>query len=76
MNDIQKRLKLIDKQLAGSKGFFTQLVVTSPLFIIAIGLAAGILTQNALNLPIRLWLILLVIFIVAVFVLFSLSAIR
>jgi competence protein ComEC len=76
MNDIQKRLKLIDKQLAGSKGFFTQLVVTSPLFIVAIGLAAGILMQNALNLPIRLWLILLVIFVAAVFVLFSLSAIR
>ena len=76
MNDIQKRLKLIDKQLAGSKGFFNQLVVTSPLFIVAIGLAAGILAQNALNLPIRLWLILLVIFVAAVFVLFSLSAIR
>ncbi len=76
MNDIQKRLKLIDKQLAGTKGFFTQLVVASPLFIIALGLIAGILVQNAFDLPVRLWLILLFIFTAAIFVLFFLSAPR
>ena len=59
MDDIQRRLELIDKQLAGRTDFHKQIISTSPLLFVAVGLIAGILIQNKFDLSISIWLILL-----------------
>jgi len=59
MDNIQRRLKLIDKQLARPKDFHKQIISTSPLAFCATGLIAGILIQNIFDLPVPIWLILL-----------------
>ncbi len=49
MDDIQRKLAIIDKQLAG--GFvnsYKRIISTCPLVFVAIGLIAGILIQNTL----------------------------
>src|SRR3972149_8673507 len=71
MDDIKRKLALIDRQLAG--GFFNsyqRIINTSPLLFAAIGLIAGILVQNIFDLSVLIWLILLVFFAVAAIVLF------
>lgn len=84
MDDIQRKLALIDKQLSG--GFtnsYQRIITTSPLLFAAVGLIVGILIQHSLFaaqvtsnelLFIRLWLIVLILAAAAVFLLFSLSA--
>lgn len=59
MDDIQRKLDLIDKQLAGGRDFHKIIISTCPLLFIAAGLIAGILIQNTFHLPVSIWLILL-----------------
>ncbi len=59
MNDIRQKLDLIDKQLAGGPNFLQRAISTSPLAIVALGLIAGIVIQNATTLSIWIWLTLL-----------------
>lgn len=47
MNDIQRKLELIDKQLAG-RNLHKRIISTCPLSFIAVGLIAGILIQHTL----------------------------
>jgi competence protein ComEC len=66
MDEIQRKLALIDKQLAWSwANVHKQIISTAPLLFIVVGLIAGILIQNTLGLPALVWLILIVIFIAA-----------
>ena len=69
MDDIKRKLALIDKQLARPKDFHKQIFSTSPLAFCAIGLIAGILVQNTFDLAVPIWLILLTL-LVTVTVLF------
>jgi competence protein ComEC len=48
MDDIKRKLDLIDQQLAGGPNLLERIITTSPLAIVASGLIAGILIQNAL----------------------------
>ncbi len=75
MNNIQQRLKLIDKQLAGQKILIKHVIDTSPLLFLALGLIIGIFLQNKFYLPPWLWLILLTVSAAAAFTLFFLSPI-
>jgi len=59
MDNIERRLALIDKQLAGQKDFHKQLIGTSPLLFAAVGLIVGILLENKLDLSVVFWLTLL-----------------
>jgi competence protein ComEC len=63
MDDIQRKLALIDKQLAG-RNLHKQIISTCPLVFIAVGLIAGILIQHTLlgTRLLWLWLILLGLF--------------
>ncbi|MHC4394807.1 MAG: ComEC/Rec2 family competence protein [Planctomycetota bacterium] len=69
MDDIQRRLELIDRQLAGQTDFYKQLS-TSPLLFAAVGLIAGILIQNTLGLSIFIWLMLLTLCTVVIVLIF------
>ncbi len=55
MDDIQRKLALIDQQLAG-RNLHRQIISTCPLVFPAIGLIVGILIQNSLLGPRLLWL--------------------
>jgi competence protein ComEC len=59
MDDIQRKLELIDKQLAGGTlaNFHKQNVSTAPLLFVAVGLIAGILVQDTFGLPVWFWLV-------------------
>jgi len=60
MDDIQRKLALIDKQLtAGPANLHRQIVSTCPLVFVAVGLIVGILIQYTFDLSLTLWLILL-----------------
>jgi competence protein ComEC len=58
MDEIQRKLELIDKQLAG-RSFHQRIISTCPLVFVALGLIAGILLQSRCELPVSVWLILL-----------------
>ncbi len=58
MDEIQRKLALIDKQLAG-RNFHQRIISTCPLLFIAVGLIAGILIQYEIELPVSIWSILL-----------------
>jgi len=60
MDEIQRKLALIDKQLAGGlANSHKQIISTAPLLFVVVGLIAGILLQSTLGLSVWLWLILL-----------------
>jgi competence protein ComEC len=62
MDDIQRKLALIDKQLEG--GFansYKRIISTCPLLFAAVGLIIGILLQNVFDLPMSAWLVMLAI---------------
>ena len=61
MDDIQRKLELIDRQLAGGglAYFHRRIISTAPLLFVAVGLIAGILIRSVLSLPILFWLVLL-----------------
>ncbi len=58
MDEIKRKLALIDKQLAG-RDFHARIVSTCPLVFVAVGLIAGILIQSRLALPVPIFLVLL-----------------
>jgi competence protein ComEC len=58
MDEIKRKLALIDKQLAGGN-FHARIVGTCPLVFVAVGLIAGILIQSRLDLPVLIFLPLL-----------------
>jgi len=71
MDEIQRKLELIDKQLSG--GFinsYRRVISTSPLLFIAIGLIAGIMIQNTFGLSVFIWLTFLVLLTTAAIFLF------
>ena len=69
MDDIQRKLALIDKQLSWDAVYIHKHIIsTSPLLFVVIGLIAGILVQSALTISIGFWQILLVLCILAVVV--------
>jgi competence protein ComEC len=51
MDPIQRKLDLIDKQLAGGEGFHKRIITTAPLVFAAVGLMLGILLQQGLAGP-------------------------
>jgi len=73
MDDIQRKLALIDEQLAGRRNLHKQIVSTSPLAFIAVGLITGILLQNKFGLSLSLWLILIVVFATGTLAFFTLQ---
>ena len=74
MDEIQRKLALIDKQLTwGAVYIHKHIISTSPLLFVVIGLIAGIIVQSALTLSIGFWLVLLILCILAVVVSFFAS---
>ncbi|MCX5634225.1 MAG: ComEC/Rec2 family competence protein, partial [Planctomycetota bacterium] len=69
MDEIKRKLELIDQQLTGSS-YHRQIISTAPLVFVAAGLIVGIVAQNAFNLPVIAWLGLLTIFAAAAVVSF------
>jgi len=61
LDEIQRKLNLIDKQLAARSltNSHKKIIGTAPLLFVATGLIAGILIQNSLDLSVLVWLILL-----------------
>ncbi len=64
MDDIRRKLELIDRQLTGPN-FHERVISTCPLVFVAVGLIAGILIQNKSSLSISIWSILLALLAVA-----------
>ena len=60
MDDIRRKLELIDRQLTGPN-FHERVISTCPLVFVAIGLIAGILIQDMSGMPGYIWLILLAV---------------
>ena len=58
MDDIRRKLELIDRQLTGPN-FHERVISTCPLVFVAIGLMAGILIQDVSGLSVYIWLVLL-----------------
>jgi len=58
MDEIRRKLELIDSQLAG-RNLHGRIISTCPLVFVAVGLAAGILMQSLLSLPVPVWFVLL-----------------
>jgi competence protein ComEC len=59
VDDIQRKLALLDAQLAGGGELHGQLISTCPLVFVAAGLISGIALQSMLALSVRFWLIIL-----------------
>lgn len=58
MDDIQRKLERIDKQLKGGVAdYHKQIISTAPLLFVATGLIAGILIQDAFDLAVWFWLV-------------------
>ena len=60
MDDIRRKLELIDRQLTGPN-FHERVISTCPLVFVAIGLITGILAQDMSGLSVYIWLISLVL---------------
>ena len=69
MDEIKRKLALIDRQLAG-RGFHARAVGTCPLVFVAIGLMVGILIQSRFDLSVSVFLLLLGLFAAATVLLF------
>ncbi len=69
MDEIRRKLELIDQQLA-QRSYHRQIISTAPLIFVAAGLIAGIVAQNTFNLPVIAWLGLLTLFAAAAVVSF------
>ena len=61
MDNIQRRLELIDSQLAGVKGLHQKIISTSPLLFAAAGLIVGIVIESIFTLRDMFWFALLVV---------------
>ena len=64
MDDIRRKLELIDRQLTGPN-FHERVISTCPLVFVAIGLITGILIQDMFGLSAHVWFILLFLLVVA-----------
>lgn len=60
MDDIRRKLELIDRQLTGPN-FHERVISTCPLVFVAVGLIAGIMIQDMSSLSVYIWLILLAV---------------
>lgn len=60
MDDIRRKLELIDRQLTGPN-FHERVISTCPLVFVAVGLIAGIMIQEKSSLSVYIWLILLAV---------------
>lgn len=60
MDEIKRKLELIDRQLARRR-FHTRVISTCPLVFVAVGLCSGILVQNRLGAAVSTWSALLVL---------------
>ena len=58
MDEVRRKLELIDRQLA-RRNFHERIISTCPLVFVAAGLIAGILIQSAFALPVPVWFVLL-----------------
>jgi len=58
MDDIRRKLELIDRQLTGPN-FHERVISTCPLVFVAVGLIAGIMIQEKSGVSVYIWLILL-----------------
>ncbi|MBN1795578.1 MAG: DUF4131 domain-containing protein, partial [Sedimentisphaerales bacterium] len=70
MDDIQRQLELIDKQLRGRWDFHRELTGTAPLVFIAVGLISGICVQHYIPIGVWLWLLICACFFAAGAILF------
>jgi competence protein ComEC len=76
MDDIQRKLELIDKQLTGGfADYHKQIVSTAPLLFVAVGLIAGILVQDEFDLPVWFWLAAIGVCVAATIILYIVSCI-
>ncbi|MHC4423069.1 MAG: DNA internalization-related competence protein ComEC/Rec2 [Planctomycetota bacterium] len=76
MDAVQRKLALIDKQLAGGfANFHKRIISTTPLLFVAVGLIAGIVIQTTLALSIWFWLVLLALGVALAAVLYLVSRI-
>lgn len=66
MDDIQRKLAEIDRQLAGGRDIHKQIFSTCPLLFAAAGLIAGILLQSKVDLPVHFWLTSVIISVIAI----------
>ncbi len=73
MDDIRRKLELIDRQLAGPKNRHKQIISTCPLLFAAVGLVAGIITQTIVGLSVQVWLILLALCAVSAVLFFAIQ---
>jgi competence protein ComEC len=71
MDDIQRKLALVDRQLAGGMSIWKNILATAPLFFAATGLIAGILIENMVDLSSGLWMTLLACCAIGTFLLFA-----
>jgi len=60
MDDIRRKLELIDRQLTGPN-FHERAISTCPLVFVAVGLIAGIIIQDISGLAVYTWLIFLIV---------------
>ena len=76
MDDIQRKLELIDRQLTGGlANLHKHIISTSPLIFVAVGLIAGILIQNTFDLSVSIWLPLLTLSAVSTVVFFIIQSV-
>jgi competence protein ComEC len=59
MDDIQRKLAIIDQELTGARDFHRRIISTAPLLFAAVGLITGIVLQNSLGLSVWAWVVLL-----------------
>jgi len=62
MDDIQRKLAIIDEELTGARDFHRRIISTAPLLFAAVGLITGVVLQNTLGLSVWAWVILLGVF--------------
>lgn len=78
MDDIRRKLELIDRQLTGPN-FHERVISTCPLVFVAVGLMIGILIQDMSGVPCYMWLILLAVLAVSaafIFVVLQFSSVN
>ncbi|UCF15980.1 MAG: DNA internalization-related competence protein ComEC/Rec2 [Phycisphaerales bacterium] len=72
MDEIKRKLELIDKQLARRR-FHTRVVGTCPLAFVAVGLCAGVILQSNLGAPVSIWFALLALSAIAAVLFFAIE---
>lgn len=72
MDEIKRKLELIDRQLAPRR-FHERVVNTCPLVFVAVGLCAGIILQRILDVPVTVWVTLMASCAIAAVLLFAVA---